>query len=119
MSPTKQRQKQAASVPKPRTPQGDKRSVPEKSEAAGERQAQHGGVTLPVVHARVPMPSIGLPAASSVPGRVLWLGGLGALAVFGAVDWPVVVVVAAGTWVAEQRARERLEREEATRAEAG
>ena len=44
----------------------------------------------------------------SVRGRALWLGGLGGLAVVGVLDWPVAAAVAAGTWVAERRARAYL-----------
>jgi hypothetical protein len=39
-------------------------------------------------------------------GNVLWWGGLAAVAAFGIVDWPVAALVAAGTWIAEQRAKE-------------
>ncbi len=38
-------------------------------------------------------------------GRVLWWGGLAAVAAFGVVDWPVAVLVGAGSWVAEQYAK--------------
>lgn len=54
---------------------------------------------------RVPRPP--MPPASSLPGRLIWVGGLGAVAAFGVIDWPVAAAVAAGTWVAEQRAREQ------------
>lgn len=108
MSPTQQ-QKAKASVPRPRTPEGAQGTATEET-ATREPQEKRGGLTLPVVHARVPLPSI-LPPASSTRGRILWYGGLGAVAVFGAVDWPVVVAIAAGTWVAEQSARERVHEE--------
>ncbi len=39
-------------------------------------------------------------------GRVLWWGGLATVAAFGVVDWPVAALVAAGSWVAEQRAKQ-------------
>lgn len=52
--------------------------------------AQHGGLHMPAV--RMP---------SGTAGRVLWWGGLAAVAAFGVVDWPV----AAGSWVAEQHAK--------------
>lgn len=97
-------QKRAAPVPRPR-------ATEPKPTTAEERQPEGGGVTLPVVHTRVGMPHLGLPSTASVPGRLLWLGGLGTLAVFGVLDWPVAAAVAAGTWVAEQRARERLRQE--------
>jgi hypothetical protein len=37
---------------------------------------------------------------------MLWLGGLGALATIGVLEWPVALVVGAGSIVAEQLARE-------------
>ncbi len=52
----------------------------------------------PVPHVQVAMPT-------GVPGRVLWWGGLAAVAAFGVVDWPVAVLVGAGSWVAEQYAK--------------
>jgi len=39
-------------------------------------------------------------------GNVLWWGGLATVAALGVVDWPVAALVAAGTWVAEQHARQ-------------
>ena len=108
MSPTQQ-QKAKASVPRPRTPEGARGTATEET-ATREPEEKHGGLTLPVVHTRVPLPSI-LPPVSSTRGRILWYGGLGAVAVFGAVDWPVVAAIAAGTWVAEQSARERVHEE--------
>src|SRR5512143_1023735 len=56
--------------------------------------AQHGGLHMPAV--RMP---------SGTAGRVLWWGGLAAVAAFGVVDWPVAALVAAGSWVAEQSAK--------------
>lgn len=72
----------------------------EKAEAptapAGEERKQQG---TPVSVPQVPLPDI------HVPGRVLWWGGLAALATLGVVDWPVAVLVGAGSWVAEQYAK--------------
>ncbi|HSR26408.1 MAG TPA: hypothetical protein VLW53_22835 [Candidatus Eisenbacteria bacterium] len=97
-------QKRATPVPHPRVTEP-------KPGTAAEQRPEGGGVTVPVVHTRVGMPHLGFPSAASVPGRLLWLGGLGTLAVVGVLDWPVAAAVAAGTWVAEQRARERLRQE--------
>lgn len=55
------------------------------------------------------MPSVSLPrvhAPGGVAGNVLWWGGLATVAAFGIVDWPVAALVAAGTWVADQHARQ-------------
>jgi hypothetical protein len=58
-------------------------------------------VTLetPLGGVRLPWPP---PAPSS---QVLWWGGLAGVAVLGVIEWPVAAAVAAGTWVAEHRAR--------------
>jgi hypothetical protein len=39
--------------------------------------------------------------------RLLWLGGLGAMATIGLLDWPVAVAVGAGSYITEQLAREQ------------
>jgi hypothetical protein len=54
------------------------------------------GMHVPGVHDVMP---------GGTAGRVLWWGGLAALAAFGVVDWPVAVLVGAGSWVAEQYAK--------------
>ncbi len=38
-------------------------------------------------------------------GKVMWYGGLAAVAVLGVIEWPVAAVVAAGTYVAGRRTR--------------
>ncbi len=71
-----------------------------------ETQQPRGGVVhlphVPVPH--VPAPHVSMPTGTT--GRVLWWGGLAAVAAFGVVDWPVAALVAAGSWVAEQYARQ-------------
>ena len=42
---------------------------------------------------RIPLPGLGRPDL----GRLLWYGGLGALAAVGVLEWPVAVVVGAAT----------------------
>jgi hypothetical protein len=62
---------------------------------------------------RMPMPP--MPPLPSMPridmneraGKVMWYGGLAALAVLGVIEWPVAAVVAAGSYVAERRAAAR------------
>ena len=76
----------------------------------GQAQAERptrGGVSMPSIS----MPRIRLPAGSA--GNVVWWGGLAVVAAFGVVDWPVVALIAAGTWVAEQHARESSRASEA------
>jgi hypothetical protein len=70
---------------------------------ARETQEAHGGPRMP----RLPLPGVsgmpGMPTGRA--GRVLWWGGLAALAAFDVVEWPVAVLVGAGSWVAEQYAK--------------
>lgn len=72
---------------------------------AGEERQEQGAPHMP----RLPLPGIpiGMPTGlpTGLPGRVLWWGGLAALAAFEVVDWPVAVLVGAGEWVAEQYAK--------------
>jgi hypothetical protein len=83
------------------------------SEANGHREQDHvepdgrSWVSLP------PLPHLRMPGG--VPGNVIWWGGLAALAVFGVLDWPVAAMIAAGTWVAEQQAKQARQAQ-ATRA---
>lgn len=58
-----------------------------------------GGIAMPSLPA-LPVSRI------RVPPNALWWGGLAAVAALGIVDWPVVALVAAGTWVAEQHSRQ-------------
>ena len=60
-----------------------------------------GGRHLP----GLPMSRIQVAMPTGTAGRVLWWGGLAAVAAFGVVDWPVAVLVGAGSWVAEQYAK--------------
>jgi hypothetical protein len=57
-----------------------------------------------------PIPVPGLPANVD-PKRMLWWGGLAALAAVGVIEWPVAAVVGAGSYVAERLAREDARRE--------
>lgn len=69
---------------------------------AGEERKEQG---TPVSMPRLPLPGIHVGMPTGTPGRVLWWGGLAALAAFEIVDWPVAVLVGAGSWVAEQYAK--------------
>jgi hypothetical protein len=95
--------------------------------APADTSRRIAGVPVPSVH--IPRPRISKPPVSrvqvprlrlSVPdarrvlpqidprskrGRLLWVGGLGGLAVLDALEWPVAAAIAAGTRIAEQRAR--------------
>jgi hypothetical protein len=67
----------------------------------GEERKEHGELHMP----RLPLPGMPVSMPTGLPGRVLWWGGLAALAAFDIVDWPVAVLVGAGSWVAEQYAK--------------
>ena len=53
---------------------------------------------------RLPMPGnlLSEPAGK----RLLWIGGLGAMATLGLLEWPVAVAVGAGSLIAERLARQ-------------
>jgi hypothetical protein len=72
--------------------------------AGEERKEQGTPVSMPRMP-RLPLPGIHVGMPTGTPGRVLWWGGLAALAAFDIVDWPVAVLVGAGSWVAEQYAK--------------
>ncbi|WP_344611532.1 hypothetical protein [Dactylosporangium salmoneum] len=54
--------------------------------------------TTRTVMSAIPIPPPG-------PTRLLYYGGVGALAVFGVLDWPVALAAAAGVWVATRARR--------------
>jgi hypothetical protein len=86
-----------------------KGKVPTQREEEPTQAAEHHGISLP----SMPMPRIGIPGGTA--GNVIWWGGLAAVAAFGVVDWPVVALVAAGTLVAEQHAKQAAARAKAAR----
>ena len=51
---------------------------------------------------RLPLPGIG----DVDPVRMLWLGGLAAMATIEIIEWPVALAVGGGSYVAERLARE-------------
>ena len=54
------------------------------------------------------LPSLPLPGRpfGVDPKRLLWYGGLAALATVGVLEWPVAAVVGVGSYVAERMARD-------------
>jgi hypothetical protein len=77
---------------------------------------------VPMPHVRIPVVHVEMPGMGSVvaqtrwiaqtavsampqPRRLLYYGGLGALAALGLVEWPVAAAVAAGVWVATHTGR--------------
>lgn len=66
---------------------------------AGFQRTESGGAQLTV------------PPLSQLvePKRLLWYGGLAALGVIGVLEWPVLAVVGAGTYVAEQFAKSDIQ----------
>ena len=58
---------------------------------------------------RLPLPG-GL-AEVMDPKRLLWLGGLAALATIEVLEWPVAVAIGAGSYVAERFARDDVRRD--------
>jgi hypothetical protein len=70
-------------------------------------------------HVRVPQVRLPIPDAvrSRVPdpanNRLLLYGGLAGLAAVGAIGWPVAGAVAAGSYIAEHRAKTKIHEESA------
>jgi hypothetical protein len=102
-------------------------STAETKETGGTRSLP---VLVPAVHVRhipvpsiamahVPVPHIHVPVPDAVrdrlpeptTNRLVWYGGLAGLAAFGVIGWPVAGVVAAGTYVAEHRAKAAMHEE--------
>lgn len=52
-----------------------------------------------------------LPPVQLEPKRLLWLGGLAAMGIVGALSWPVVAAVGVGSYVAERFARAEIRAE--------
>ncbi|MCX9191348.1 hypothetical protein C3Y87_07960 [Carbonactinospora thermoautotrophica] len=46
------------------------------------------------------------------PSRLAYYTGLGMVAAFGVIDWPVAVAIGAGTWIAQRGRREAAHEEE-------
>ena len=61
---------------------------------------------------RLPLPGIG----DVDPMRMLWLGGLAAMAAIEIIEWPVALAVGVGSYVAERMAREDMRQDMAVRA---
>jgi hypothetical protein len=82
----------------------ERKDAGEPRKAAGE-EPNDGGIMQRI--SRLPIPGAGMAGAmpTSTQGRVLWWGGLAALAALDIVEWPVAVIVGAGEWVAEQYAK--------------
>jgi hypothetical protein len=60
---------------------------------------------------RLPVPGIG----DVDPMRMLWLGGLAAMATIEIIEWPVALAVGVGSYVAERLARDDVRRDLAVR----
>jgi hypothetical protein len=93
----------AAEDPTTRANYGGASQQPGAASATGPAggQAPNGG--------GIPLPIPGLPSSID-PKRVLWWGGLAALAAVGVIEWPVAAVVGAGSYVAERWARDDARR---------
>ena len=68
---------------------------------------------LGVGHVAVPKVSVPIPeqlrhVPNPADNKLLWYGGLAGLAAVGVIGWPVAGVVAAGSYVAEHRARSAI-----------
>ena len=108
-----------------RTAAKKEREPAQEHEAVEEQEHEHEQavrsvpVLVPEMHVRhvpVTVPSVHVPTPGQVrdrlpdvtTNRVLWWGGLAVLAATEVISWPVAGVVAAGTYVAERRAKAEM-----------
>jgi hypothetical protein len=86
----------------------------EKAQAGGSVQGPGRGQPKSVgalAGFRLPLPGVG----DVDPMRLLWLGGLAAVAAIELIEWPVALAVGVGSVVAERLAREDLRKDLAAR----
>ena len=120
-----------------RAPEADRAPQPAPgaavSEAAQVPGGHRSGIPVPFTGVRIPVPNVPLPRvplpsqhdvivgavhASNIvrenrpsADQLLYYGGLGALAAFGVVDWPVAAAIGTGVWIARRHGHERRESE--------
>jgi hypothetical protein len=79
-----------------------------KAEEADATERTNAGFHLPGLptRLRLPVPVPGRLLAEPAGKRLLWIGGLGAMAAVELLEWPVALAVGAGSLIAERLARE-------------
>jgi hypothetical protein len=90
----------ATAAPTGKAPEKSTGSREETAEQLATQNAPVATLELPYLSARVAIPGQGIrmkagPVELSVPTRYLYYGGLGALTVAGAVEWPIAGALAA------------------------
>ncbi len=91
-------------MPSDRTRANAPKRSSERANGQGDKQQAESASRRSVPMPTLPHPSVRMPGG--LAGNVIWFGGLATVAAFGVVDWPVVALVAAGTWVAEQHMKQ-------------
>jgi hypothetical protein len=81
--------------------EGDTRAAQAEAGASVQGSSQPKSVGA-MAGFRLPLPGIG----DVDPVRMLWLGGLAAMATIEIIEWPVALAVGVGSYVAERLARE-------------
>jgi hypothetical protein len=92
----------------------DRSTTEQRSTGAATATSPHAGATAKVDDNGQPknvsaLAGFGLPLPQGLdinPTRLLWWGGLAALAAIEIIEWPVALVVGAGSLVAERMARQ-------------
>ena len=74
--------------------------------ATGESESG-AGVVGAVGGLRLPLPAVG----GIEPERLVWWGALAAVAAVGIIEWPVALVVGAGSYVAKRLVRQDVRRD--------
>lgn len=87
----------------------------------GEREKEHGArVPIPIVTPQVKVYHLPVPAAGGAlppPDRLVFYGGLGAMAALNVISWPVAAAIGVGTMLAgraRRRERSRSDQPEST-----
>lgn len=102
------------------------RRTAERAEEAGKPGARKTATLhLPLVTVQFRAPQMHMPGRREMtdagrtvtgflpsPSRLAYYTGLGMVAAFGVIDWPVAVAIGAGTWIAQRGRREAAHEEE-------
>ncbi len=97
---------QAAADQKAADQKAADQKAPEKDAVPGQRTQAQRGKAEPDQARSAGFP-LGIKLPGGAKGNMIWWGSLAALAALEIVDWPVAALVAAGTWVAEQRMKQQ------------
>lgn len=114
--------------PRSRTTSNRRSSSPRRAETPAEagtpapNRAPTAMIDLPYLHAELAVPGAGVnvkagPINIAIPSRYLYYGGVGALAVAGAVEWPIAGALAATGVLVDRLRKPRADASDASAAD--